>query len=66
MLDGTALEPVMLPTTQRGNITTGQEGEVMVMTCIMMDGLEERGLGVELLIKANNCLEYTADEQQTL
>jgi len=66
MLDGTALDPVMVPTTQRGNITIGEEGEVVVTTRIVMDDLEERGLGVELLMKASNCLECTADEQQTL
>jgi len=66
MLDGTALDPVMVLTTQRGNITIGEEGEVVVTTRIVMDDLEERGLGVELLMKASNCLECTADEQQTL
>ena len=66
MIDGTPLEPVMIPTTQRGNITISDEGEVIVSTRTHRYELEERGLGVETILYASNCLECTADEQQTL
>lgn len=66
MIDGTPLEPVMIPTTQRGNITISDEGGVIVSTRTHRYELEERGLGVETILYASNCLECTADEQQTL
>ena len=66
MLEGTALEPVMLGVDLRGNITISDEGEVQVTIRTVMDDLEEYGLSVELLMKSSNCLECTADEQQTL
>lgn len=66
MLDGTPLEPVMIGVDIRGNITISDEGEVQVVIRTVMDDLEEHGLSVELLMKASNCLELTADEQQTL
>ena len=66
MLDGTPLEPVMIGVDIRGNITISDEGEVQVTVRTVMDDLEEHGLSVELLMKASNCLELTADEQQTL
>jgi len=66
MLDGTPLEPVMIGVDVRGNITISDEGEVQVTIRTVMDDLEERGLSVELLLRASNCLECTADEQQTL
>ena len=66
MLDGTPLEPVMIGVDIRGNITISDEGEVQVIIRVVMDDLEERGLSVELLMKASNCLELRADAQQTL
>ncbi len=46
-MEGTPLEPVMVPTTQRGNITISDDGEVVVTTRIVMDHLEERGIPEE-------------------
>lgn len=66
MIDGTPLEPVMIGVDIRGNITIGEEGDVQVTIRSGMDDLEEHGLSVELLMKARNCLECMADEQQTL
>jgi len=66
MLDGTPLDPVIFGVDLRGNITISDEGEVVVTVRVLTDDLEERGLGIELLMKASNCLECTADEQQTL
>ncbi|WP_407538905.1 hypothetical protein Q0M94_12065 [Deinococcus radiomollis] len=66
LLEGTALEPAMIPTTQRGNITISDDGEVVITTRTFRYELEDRGIGVEMILSASNCLECTADEQQTL
>ena len=65
MLEGTPLEPAIIPATLRGNITI-IDGEVVITTRVFRHDLEERGIGVEMILSASNCLECTADEQQTL
>ena len=65
-IDGTHLEPVMLGVTQRGNITIGEEGEVLCTTRITLDALETAGLGIDAILAASNCLECTVSEQPTL
>ncbi len=51
-IDGTHLEPVMLGVTQRGNITIGEEGEVLCTTRITLDALETAGLGIDAILAA--------------
>ncbi|GGR31266.1 hypothetical protein [Deinococcus ruber] len=65
-LDGEFLPPIMLGVTQRGNITIGEEGEVLCITRITLDELELAGLGIDAILSASNCLECTVSDQPTL
>ena len=55
----------MIPVILRGNITI-IDGEVVITTRVFRYELEDRVIGVEMILSASNCLECTADEQQTL